>query len=73
MTARARWTKTETRDMLEAIIEMKTEGFQPNDSPAWFLESNQVILKQKLAVKKVNNNTHKVRKKYANIKAEYQK
>ena len=77
MTARARWTKTETRDMLEAIIEMKTEGFQPNDSPAWFLENNQVILKQKLAAKKVNivwyNDIHKVRKKYANIKAEYQK
>ena len=77
MTRRDRWLRSETRDMLEALVEMKVDGFNPNESANWYNPTKAAVLIDKLKAKNVNStwtdDIDKVRKKYSNIKADYQK
>ena len=78
---RLTWSQKDTCSLLESLVVMASEQFNPNDTNEWLQDENIEILKAHLVERKVNKNwwtnisgetdMAKCRKKYTNLKANY--
>ena len=73
--ARLCWSQGDTKKLLEVLVVLKSQGFDPNDTNEWLNESHSKLIQEKLVKVKVNeawsSSIAKCRKKYMNIKANY--
>ena len=69
------WTDNEKQTLLEGLIVMQSQGFDPNDTNAWFEPSNSAAIITFLRNGHVRehwlDNVDKARRKYMNTKAAY--
>ena len=75
MARRVVWSENEKRALLLVLIGLLAQGFDPNDSASWFIDNNAAAILQGLRQSTVRDvwldSIDKVRRKYMNIKADY--
>ena len=65
------WSLQDTKSLLEALVVMQSQGFNPNDTNEWERSKTSTAFKKKIRKRVLGVRSYKVRKKYSNIKANY--